>query len=480
MSQLDADPDVKYPGVLQPGPDDQIIDALTSVINQIEMEELSSQDRAVQEAKKREMYWKGIQAVFWDEAGARYDAIQPQSEAEAEAIAKVVNVYKADGESFAAAIASSVPAVRFFPADADNPDDILSAKAETKLSEKIARDNEAQMLMFQIMYTLWTEPFAAAHISYVEDPSFGYRVVPVFEKKTATLTTKVCAQCGFQMGPSTVLEANNSEPLSEDVDPAALSETCPSCGGMEATEQSEEIEIPQKTMDVELPEGRAVIDIYGISHVRIPFYCRTKEDMPYVFLDTEQHYSMLRDIFPHIKEKILPGTVSMAQTQSDLRRPDSSSREAEVATCRRIWLRPWTFEILDEDSHGEELAALKDKFPNGCLVYYVNDVFACAFDEGIDRVWEFTKHPMSKYIHNIPIGDSIIPLQDMTNEATNLSLDLILHSVPPMIVNPEVVNFEEVGDVRQLPGTWIKGRPKIPNMPLDNYFYQPKAPTFSQ
>lgn len=477
---MDTDPDVKYPGILQPGVDDKLIDALKMIVDQVEMEELTSQDKAVQEARRREFYWQGIQAVFWDEVARRYDEIIPQSPEEAEALAKIVNVYKADGESFAAAIASSVPQVRFFPADADNPDDILTAKAQTRLSEKIAKDNEAQMLMFQLMYTLWTEPFAAAHVSYVEDPSFGYRVVPLYEKKEATQVTRVCGQCGFQLGPSIVREENNSEPLSEEVDPAQVMDVCPNCGGEVPVEQEETIEIPIETQQLELPEGRAVIDIYGISHVRIPFYSRRQEDIAYLFLDTEQHYSLLRDIFPHLKEKILPGQVTSAMAQADYRRSSMSSREAEVATCRRVWLRPWVFEILDEDTHGEELTALRDRFKEGALLYYVNDLFACAFDEGMDDHWVFTKHPMSRYIHNIPIGDAVIPLQDMTNEATNLALDLILNSVPPLIVNPEVVNFEELGNTRQLPGTWIKGRPKIPNQPLDSYFYQPKAPTFSQ
>ncbi|HEY6021788.1 MAG TPA: hypothetical protein VIY48_18540, partial [Candidatus Paceibacterota bacterium] len=470
-----------YPGVLQPAVDSKIIDVLWSIVQQVEMEELTSQDRAVQEARKRELYWRGIQATFWNEVGQRYDEITPQTEAEAEAMAKIVNVYKADGESIAAAIASSVPAVRFFPDDADNPDDILTAKAETRLSEKIAKDNSASMLMFQIMYTLWTEPFAAANINYVEDPSFGYRVVPLYQKKEVTLNTPVCAQCGFQMGPQMPADGDMGAGMGEGLaDPAEMMPVCPDCGGTEITQQPETVDMAAQTGEVELPEGRAVIDIYGISNVRIPFYCRTQQDIPYIFLDTDQHYSLLRDIFPHIKDKILPGGVSTGEAQQGYRQPVTSSKQAEIATCRRVWLRPWVFQVLDDDIYAAELALLKERFPNGIVIYYVNDIFACAFAAGIDDQWVFTKHPMSRYIHNVPLGDAIIPIQDMTNEATNLFLDLILNSVPPMFVNPDVVNFDKLGSTRQLPGTWIKAKPKIPGQPLDPNFYTPKPPTMSQ
>lgn len=478
-TSVEIDTEVVYPGLLKPGEDldDKLIDCLTSIVQQVEMEELVVQDRAVQEARRRELYWRGIQAVFWDEVAHKYDVIIPTNEAEAEAVAKIVNVYRADGESIAAAIASAVPQVRFFPDDADNPDDILTAKAETRLSEKIARDNNASMLMFQIMYTLWTEPFAAAHISYVEDPSFGYRVVPVYEKKQTTMTTKVCAQCGSPMGPPMVPDAIEEEPID---DPLADMEMCPSCGGMETEMMEEPIEIPAQTGEIELPEGRAVIDIYGISHVRIPFYCRSKEDAGYIFLDVEQHYALLRDIFKHIKDKIIPGEISTGATQKDYRRPVGASREAELATCRRVWLRPWMFEILDDDTYAVELEELHKRFPEGIMLVYVNDIFAGAWSEGIDKRWEFTKHPMSKYIHNIPLGDPELPIQDMTNEATNLFLDLILHSVPPTFADPEVVSFKDLKKTRQLPGTYVKARLRIPSDNMDRHFYTPKPPSMSQ
>lgn len=478
-SSAQIDTSVQYPGLLKPGTDldDKLVDALKSIVDQVEMEELVTQDKAVQEARRREFYWRGIQAVFWDEVAHKYDVIIPSNEAEAEAIAKIVNVYRADGESIAAAIASTVPSVRFYPDDADNPDDLLTAKSATRLSEKIAKDNAASMLMFQIMYTLWTEPFAAAHISYVEDPSFGYRVIPVYEKKQTTMSTKVCAQCGVQMGPPMVADAIDEEPID---DPLADMEMCPQCGGTQTELVEEQIDIPALTGEVELPEGRAVIDVYGISHVRIPFYCRTQEDIGYVFLDVEQHYSLLRDIFKHIKDKILPGTVSTGMTQQAYRQPIGSSREAELATCRKVWLRPWMFEVLDDETYATELAELHSRFPNGILLIFVNDVFAGAWAEGIDERWEFTKHPMSKYIHNVPLGDPGLPIQDMTNEATNLFLDLILHSVPPTFANPDVVNFNALKKTRELPGTYIKARPKIPGQNLDVHFYTPKPPSMSQ
>jgi len=478
VATVEVETDVKYPGLLQPGPDDVLIDAVKIIIDQVEMEELTAQDKAVQEARRREFYWRGIQGVFWNEVAHKYDEIVPTTEAEAEALAKIVNVYRADGESIAAAVASSVPHVRFYPDDADNPDDITAAKAETRLSEKIAKDNEATMLMFQIMYTLWTEPFAAAYVCYVEDPSFGYRRVPVYEKQEGEESYKACAQCGMQLEPSSVLQANSSEPLGE-TDPAAFMGECPDCGPTETIDVNQPTEFPSMTGEVELPQGRAVIDIYGISHVRIPFYCRRQEDIGYVFLDTEQHYAMLRDIFPHIKKKILPGQVTTGMTQADYRRPIGSTREAEVSTIRRVWLRPWQFEVLDEDTH-PEIAQLREKFPDGILTIWVNDVFAGAWADGIDKSWVFTKHPMSRYIHNIPIGDPELPIQDMTNEATNLFLDLILNSVPPQFVNPDTVNFGKLGNTRQLPGTWIKAKPKIPGTPLDSSFYTPKPPTMSQ
>jgi hypothetical protein len=87
---------------------------------------------------------------------------------------------------------------------------------------------------------------------------------------------------------------------------------------------------------------------------------------------------------------------------------------------------------------------------------------------------------MSQYIHNVPMGDSILPIQDMTNEGTNLFLDLILHSVPPTFANPRVVSFKDLKNTRQLPGTYIKAKSEIPGQNLSTAFYTPSPPTMSQ
>src|SRR5207247_1009146 len=104
-----------------------------------------------------------------------------QSDIDPALYAKVINVYKATGEVYIGALTSSTPNVRFFPKDADDQEDVVSAKAHSRISELIARHNKAQMLLMKSVFILYNQGLVACYNENKSDTRFGQVEIPIFE-----------------------------------------------------------------------------------------------------------------------------------------------------------------------------------------------------------------------------------------------------------------------------------------------------------
>src|SRR5690606_208323 len=86
---------------------------------------------------------------------------------------KVVNVYRAHGEAVIAALSVDIPGVTFLPDDAQNPDDIDTAKNYAHAALLIQRHNKAEILFPFAIYTAWVSPLVAAYHYLKTDEKYG-------------------------------------------------------------------------------------------------------------------------------------------------------------------------------------------------------------------------------------------------------------------------------------------------------------------
>jgi len=409
-----------------------------------------------------ENYWRGLQDVVYDpdlrEFRSATGVIRAAGELEDTYIgSKIVNVYKAHGESIASAISSETPKVRFYPEDAEDPQDITTAKTYSIASEYIADDNEARLLHLRAVYTRWNQPFVAYYNTYIYDEKFGTIERRTYKTVDQEMSEAYCPEC------------------TEDLPVQTPNAICPDCG-MEAVQTSSIEPIPVIDTITEIPRGREKIEVYGPRHVRVPYNIKTLDQAGYLILETEHHWAQLKSIFPHMD--INSGSPSIAGTsgaaRTSRRAGEGGETDSDQKTLERCWLRPWTFHLVAE----EIAVSLKVKFKDGVQVTFIDDEFVEAFNESMDEHWTLVFDPFAEHIHGDPLGKPEIPIQDMTNDVVQLTLEHILFGIPDRFADPNVLNFKKYKDFEKAPGNVFPAK-RPPGMGLDAGFFEGKATTLS-
>src|SRR5258706_5885344 len=140
---------------------DEAKKALKDICDNLEKADKPAWDRMVKEFKRLTYFWHGVHHLFWNEIAKDWrtpeQALEerPDLDIDPDDLNKIIQIYKAHGESIIAALSASLPSTAFFPKDADNSDDIMAAKAHSKLAELIQKQNEAPLAFVKAMYTVF-------------------------------------------------------------------------------------------------------------------------------------------------------------------------------------------------------------------------------------------------------------------------------------------------------------------------------------
>ena len=425
--------------------------------------------------RRNELYWDGKQRLAWDSDIASYRNPQDFSAEELRdfdidpsSLNGIINITKAHGESIIGAMATGTPTVRFPPKDVNKAIDIIASRAKSKIAEYIGSQNHSDELMVRALAILMKQNFVAAHNYNLTSDEFGTYEKKSIEERVEDTLIDSCPMC--QMGLGGISPEQNS--IGQSVTP------CPNCGGSVIPEQIPGKQVIQEEVVEIFPESKEVIDLYGPRNVRIPLYCTDLKKSPYLILEVEDHVTRLQDMFPAIREKITP--------ENDLVTKNTWSRlpyqyfgaTKDTATVRYCWIRPWGLEILGEKNR-EEIQAIKGTFKKGLVLILVNDVIADIFEESLDEHWTIGKSPTAEYLHDEPMMNVIIPLQDMTNDLVDLTMETIREGIAETFADPEVVNFDAYSNHEASPGKLIPARPRM-GLNLDGSFFQTKTATLSR
>lgn len=478
--------------------------AITACVNMLEKDDQYIRERNIRSWKKAEEYWRLNQFIYWSETALDYRNIQNFQEPSGndddneQVPPKTFPIYRAYGESLIAAMASTIPTVLYFPDDADNPDDLNTAKSYSRISELIQRHSKAPLLFIHILSILYNQGLVATYTSWDDDEKYGTIKIPDYSNEEVKMQSIICPNCGNTLVNTPLADTGGNEYQDElteqekttvsEEKPLEKNYTCDVCGyegQAEAGQVFDEI-IPRLVGYSNTPKGRINIQAFGPLNVRISSYAKTQADVGLLELQLEMHYAAARDEFPEIADKIRATSdfysyERWGRTSSEL----LSDQLFNQVTVRYCWIREWGFEAYTGKSgtqasdHDEIVKKLKKKFPHGCCAIFVNDIFARAYDESLDDHWSLSINPLDSFIHGVPMGKPMLDVQDAFNEVKNLSLQKHQFGISETFVDSSVIDEESYRQQMAGPGyvTFASG---TPGQPIGNSFFQTRTAAMNE
>lgn len=442
--------------------------------------EYEKEDRSERMEKKAlwiklENYMNGIQRLFYDMVAR--DWKQLDEDYTARHYDKVINIYRAHLEAITAALSIKLPSAIFYPEDADVSEDVITAQVCHKVKEIIERHNEAKLKFIRAIVTLFNCGVVAAYIYNRRDAKYGTYKRPQFSNKTVKVTTVNlnCPDCGSNID-EIIFKGDDKKKIPEEV------KKCPVCGHKAIPIQDEyEDEIPEIIAYGETPKSRTIIEIFSPLFVHMPFYARSQELMPWLKLEFEQHYSLLRSTYPKLykENQLVRGGNARAEDAEErgLRIETSSN----LVTTKCWWVRPWGYDVVSTSPEiDKKIERLREKFPDGFYAVIIDDKLAEIHNEVLDDHWQISHTPLSTYIHGEPIGKPLAPIQDLTNEVVDLQIETFEHAIPETFADATVLNFDAYGKSRAMPGMVYPAKPPADGQPLSSAFHSIKTATLSE
>lgn len=473
---------------------DKIKDLLKQVANHFDQEDRAPRERQLRNWRRLKLLWEGFQRVWysevahdwriWDEEIANADNDQAFYD-------KPINVFRAYLESLIAALSITIPSIKCYPDDADNPIDLSTAKAGDKIAELIYRHNDAPILWLHALYINMTEGMTACYSYPKADNKFGTYKENEYEDEEQQVY--ICPFCLSQIEDDVFTKQEVDEYM-PDYDDAELHDVimnqqkiiCPQCAAtLDPALQKSPLVVTRLVGQKDVPKSRICMEAYGGLYVKVPNYAMKQEDCPYLIFSYETHYTNALDRYEHLRSKMGAsggnkigtaggGMYDPYEQWARLSPQYRGEYPTNNVTVRNCWLRPSAFNILNDD----ETKLLKKHYPDGAKLVLVNDEWASDENESLDDCWTVIKNPLSDYIHYYPTGSLLVSVQDITSDLISLVLQTIEHGIQQTFADPAVLNFEAYRQAETMPGGIYQAVPRTGKAVGDGFF-ETKTATLS-
>lgn len=452
--------------------------SLLAILSEIESEDRYIRQRMLRECKQNELYWHGFQYIFWDErvGDFRIPTQEVMSEIASREETKyiydyVVNIFKAHGLSIIAALSAEVPSVPFSPVDADNQEDVIAAQKAETLGKIIHKYNKSKLIFYHALFTLFTSNFVVAYNYYERDEKFGKTSIPKFKR---------------EIGPDSYKCSNDRNEAGEESCDFSSEEELSSCPECSSTMEKVSGQLQQiQDGDEEVDRGMEKIVIKGTLNWKLPTYAADQDACGYAIEYTDQHYAWIRKNYTNLdRDKIGPSATDSFERiarMPSVGRVYSDGYMNSLLTVKRIWLRTWMFDSLEE----KESKELNKKYPNGVRFTVVDGgkpLIAEIEEEKLDDHITICKGDLSRTVHGDPLGKPLIPMQDLENMLMNLNVESIEHSIPTTFADPEILDFDTYSQQEIKPGLvypFKTGFSLGSGRKTDDYFYEMKVASLS-
>lgn len=474
--------------------EDKIRGLLKTVANHFDQEDRAARERQLRNWRRLKLLWEGFQHVWyselahdwriWDESINNADNDQGFYD-------KPVNVFRAYLESIIAALSITVPGIKCYPDDADNPIDLSTAKAGDKIAKLIYRHNDVPLLWLHALYINMTEGMTACYSYPKADKKYG--TYKEDEYKDEYTEAFICPTCQTQLEDDifTKQEIDEYRPNDEDIELHDLiinenQVVCPQCATqLDSNLQKSPLVVTRLVGQKTIAKARICLEVYGGLYVKVPNYAMKQEDIPYLIFSYETHYSNALDRYEHLRDKftgsgkIGPSGGGMYDPYEQWARLSPQYRgeyPTNNVTVRNCWLRPSSFNVL---GNKDDVELLKECYPDGAKLVLINDEWAEDCNENLDDCWTILKNPMADYIHYYPTGSLLVSIQDITNDIISLVLQTIEHGIQQTFADPGVLNFEKYRQTETTPGGIFPAIPKT-GKTVSEGFFETKTATLSQ
>jgi hypothetical protein len=472
--------------------DTEIKRLLKKVLEHFDNEDAPVRERQLRSYRRLKLYWNNFSQIYWSETARDYriyasDTLgSNDTDSQQDYYDRPVNVFKAFLETIIAALSIQIPAINCVPDDADNPNDLTTAKVGDKISELIYKHNDVIFLWLYGLYVHMTEGMVACYSYADEDEKYG--TYEEKEYKDETIEAYVCPNCKARV-PDELLaekELDEFEPDDEDSELHSIlmdeGPVCPECAAeLDPELQKSKLVVPRFVGMTSKPKSRICLEVFGGLYVKIANYAKDQKGTPYLIKSHETHYANALECFPDLWEQMPQGgwtNTGINEPYAQMARLNPQYRNSfpeEQVTIKEGWLRPAAFNILTE----EESEKLHKKFPDGAKITMVNDICAEYEAEALDDCWTLTKNPMHDFLSHDPIGELLTNIQDITNDLISLTLQTIEHGIEQTWADPSVVNFEGISQIEAMPGTLTPTKNQGGSRNISEAFYSTKAASLS-
>lgn len=401
--------------------DEDLGKGLWDLARKFEEEEKIVRQRQIRRWKRLDYFWHNVQYLLdsdqW-EFNFKSPELDPDEFDDVTYYTKIYNIFKAHGESIIAALSVDFPRIIFPPDDAENRDDLDTSKGITDIAELIRKHNRADLQCIKALFTLYIQGMIAGRTFSEENKKYGVIKIPEYQNETVT----VCPDCEVPMNGS-----------------------CPNC---QSPGPGIEKEIQTIKGYNEEFKKRQMLEIYGPINVLVPAWCTDTKRIPFLRLSEDWHETEAKHKYPHIKSKIRCADDPEQWEQWARRSFESYTTRDGLCVVKQYWFTPCTFTNLPDNLY--DLAV--ENYPEGILAVFVNDVLAEIKEEDLHDTWELSFDPRSRHIHADPIGMPLAPIQEVTNEVFNLTLQSVEQGIPQTFADSEVLDFQAYKNSDSKPG----------------------------
>lgn len=452
--------------------------SLVSVFKKYLKEDNEIYKSQIRNWKKNHEFWSGVQYLFWSasdetwrspaDVGWNEDFTDEELDEIGSFYDYVVNIFRGHGEGIISALSAQIPSLRFVPDDADDSDDVLTAKTYDKVSDLIQRHNKAKLMALRSFFFLFLDGIVGSYIYKDSDFNYGSFTVPQFDIQNTEVM--MCPDCKYEFPPDTFIEGVEA-PETE----------CPNCKNI-IQPTCEKVQKPIQVDDKVLPKSRVKIDIYGALQLKVRITARNQEETPYLISMSDVGKDIAIEAYPDLEEDINSDHISDYDRfpRTDHTFPsDPEVENKNLITIYKIWMRPCAFNL---ETDKEKRKKLQKLYPKGCRVEIVgkNNKFAFSAEEELDKKWRIGQAGLSLFLHSDPMCQPLVSIQEMRNTLENLTMETIEHGIPSTFADPRVVNFDQYGKFEAVPGYIYKTLPGRPNGSIGEAFYETGRATVSK
>src|SRR5256885_17231460 len=134
--------------------DERIEQLLKQVVDHCDLEDRASRERQVRTWRRLRLLWEGFSRTWYSETAHDW-RIWDEEQAEntdQSYYDKPINIFRAYLESIIAALSVVIPPIKCYPDDADNPLDLMTAKAGDRIAQLIFRHNDVSLLWLHALF----------------------------------------------------------------------------------------------------------------------------------------------------------------------------------------------------------------------------------------------------------------------------------------------------------------------------------------